>query len=192
MGSMVIYLLVAVGVLLVVGLVYATRKQAHATETDARPEPNLDLTYRPPAPPRTSELKALLEKPRDPELARLSSRDLVMEVLKECYDPEIPLNIVDLGLVYDVGVEKDATRVTMSLTAPGCPSSETIKLDICGKLEEAGFPAPRVEIVWEPQWTAHRISPEGRKKLGIDSAEAAAKLIPTHPDPEPGGKPATG
>ncbi len=192
MGSTILYLLAAAAVFVVVGLVAANRKQARATHADARPEPDLDLAYRPPPPPHASELKALLEKPRDPALARLSSRELVMEVLKECYDPEIPLNIVDLGLVYDVDVGKDETRVTMSLTAPGCPSSETIKLDICGKLEEAGFPAPKVEIVWEPQWTAHRISPEGRKKLGIDSAEAAAKLIPTHPDPEPGGKPAAG
>ena len=90
-----------------------------------------------------------------------------MEVLKECYDPEIPLNIVDLGLVYDVKLEKDTVQVKMSLTAPGCPSTGEITQDVQSKLSEAGFSNPRVEIVWEPAWTAQRISEEGRKVLGI-------------------------
>jgi metal-sulfur cluster biosynthetic enzyme len=183
-----LYLLLAIPVLIAIGLFYANRQQAHATLADRTPEPNLDLTYRPRmTADEDVKLKELLAKPRDPALAQLSQKDLVMAVLKECYDPEIPLNLVDLGLIYDVAAEKDRTDVRMSLTAPGCPSSETIQLDIRGKLEEAGFPKPTVEIVWEPRWTAHRISAEGRKSLGIDTAEAAAKLIPTYPDP--GGEP---
>ena len=90
-----------------------------------------------------------------------------MEVLKECYDPEIPLNIVDLGLIYDVKLERDAVQVKMSLTAPGCPSTEEISQDVQSKLSEAGFSNPRVEIVWDPPWTAQKISEEGRKVLGI-------------------------
>ena len=179
-----IYLLFAIPVLIVFGLFYANRRQARATLANSQPEPNLDLTFRSRGTQaEDTKVKELLAKPRDPALAKLSQNDLVIEVLKECFDPEIPLNIVDLGLIYEVSAEKDLTNVRMSLTAPGCPSSETIQLDIRGKLEEAGFPKPTVEIVWEPRWTAHRISPEGRKALGIDTAEAAAKLIPTYPDP---------
>ena len=179
-----LYLLLAIPFLIVVGLIYASRKQARATLGNSSAEPDVDLSYRPRGTQtEDSKLKELLAKPRDPALAKLSQNDLVTEVLRECFDPEIPLNIVDLGLIYEVSAEKDRTDVRMSLTAPGCPSSETIQLDIRGKLEEAGFPSPTVEIVWEPKWTAHRISPEGRKALGIDTAEAAAKLIPSYPDP---------
>ena len=184
-----VYLLLFIPVLIVAVLIYANRHQAKATLADAPPEPNIDLEYRPPMPQTESKLKELLEKPRDPELARLSTEELVTEVLRECYDPEIPLNIVDLSLVYGIESGSAHTRVKMSLTAPGCPSSEQIKLDVKGKLQEAGFPAPEVEIVWEPQWTAHRISAEGRKKLGIETAEAAEKLIPKYPNP---GEAATG
>ncbi len=180
---MVLYVSVVVLIFLVAGVVYANRRQARATLADAPPEPNVDLSYRPTVDPKAEERNELLERPRDPELRKLSKTDLVMEVLKECYDPEIPLNIVDLGLVYGVEAHRERTAVRMSLTAPGCPSSEAIKLDVRSKLEEAGFPAPSVEIVWEPKWTAHRISPEGRKQLGIEEGGDATKLIPQYPDP---------
>lgn len=180
---MVLYVSVALLILLVAGAVYANRRQARATLADAPPEPDVDLSFRPTVDPKTDEDRELLARPRDPALQKLSRTDLVMEVLKECYDPEIPLNIVDLGLIYGVEAGRDKTSVRMSLTAPGCPSSETIKLDVRSKLEEAGFPAPSVEIVWEPRWTAHRISPEGRKNLGIEEDGDATKLIPQYPDP---------
>jgi metal-sulfur cluster biosynthetic enzyme len=177
------FLLLVIPALIVVALLYANRRQARATLVDAPPEPDLDLTYRPPLAQEDSRPEQIAQKPRDPALARLSKTELVMEVLRECYDPEIPLNIVDLGLVYEVTADREATRVKMSLTAPGCPSSEAIKIDVCGKLQEAGFPDPKVEIVWEPQWTAQRISPDGRKKLGIDENHDGKGVIPQHPDP---------
>ncbi len=161
------YLLAAVPILIIAVLIYANRKQAKVTGgvTD---EPDVDLTYRPPVPPsEQSEQENLVDLVRDPELAGMSTKDLVMEVLKECYDPEIPLNIVDLGLIYDVDFQKDALKVKMSLTAPGCPSGEEIKLDIQSKLKEAGFQNPRIELVWDPPWTAEKISEEGRKVLEI-------------------------
>ena len=188
-----LYLLLVIPVLIVIGLLYANRKQAEATITDSFSEPNVDLTYKPRITTENdSKLQELLAKPRDPTLAQMSQTDLVMEVLKECFDPEIPLNIVDLGLIYEVTTEKERTIVRMSLTAPGCPSSEAIKLDIRGKLQEAGFPEPNIEIVWEPPWTAHRISAEGRNTLGIDTAEAAEKLIPKYPSSKPKINEATG
>ena len=163
---MLVYLLTAIPILIIVGLIYANRKQAHVT-APAEDEPDVDLAYRPPLPPSEPKHDNPVSKLRDAQLAQLTPKELVMEVLKECYDPEIPLNIVDLGLIYDVDLGNDKLKVTMSLTAPGCPSSETISLDIQSKLLEAGFPDPMIQIVWEPQWTAERISEEGRKELGI-------------------------
>jgi metal-sulfur cluster biosynthetic enzyme len=162
------YLLIALPILLALGLLYATRRQARVNAASQVPEPEIDLTYRPPL---EREVEAESERPvaklRDPHLAQLSTDALVLEVLRECYDPEIPLNIVDLGLVYDVQLAKESLKVKMSLTAPGCPSGEQITLDVKSKLQEAGFPNPKVELVWDPPWTAQRISEEGRKILGI-------------------------
>jgi metal-sulfur cluster biosynthetic enzyme len=91
----------------------------------------------------------------------------VYEVLKECYDPEIPLNVVDLGLIYEVMAGTDQVHVKMSVTSPACPSGSAIAEDIKGKLSDAGFPNPSVQIVMEPAWTPQRISEAGRKTLGI-------------------------
>src|SRR5215469_7029566 len=81
----------------------------------------------------------LAEKARDPRLASMTQEDLVYEVLKECYDPEIPLNVVDLGLVYDVKVQPDAVNVKITMTSPMCPSHVAISEDIKMKLSDAGF-----------------------------------------------------
>lgn len=98
----------------------------------------------------------------------------VWEALKTCFDPEIPVNIVDLGLVYDLSVEPTATggkavEVKMTLTAPGCGMGPVIAEDARQKI--AALPtveSARVHIVWDPQWTPQMISAEGRKKLGIE------------------------
>jgi metal-sulfur cluster biosynthetic enzyme len=94
----------------------------------------------------------------------------VYEVLRECYDPEIPVNIVELGLVYGVEVKDAAVNVTMTLTAPGCHMGAMIRQEIEDKL--LGIPGcdqANVEIVWDPPWTPRMISGEARKKLGLDS-----------------------
>ncbi|HLH29808.1 MAG TPA: metal-sulfur cluster assembly factor, partial [Terriglobia bacterium] len=98
---------------------------------------------------------------------QMSQEDLVYEVLKECYDPEIPLNVVDLGLIYEVKTSTDEVDVKMSVTSPACPSGATIAEDIRHKLSDAGFPNPKVQIVMEPAWSPQRISEAGRKALGI-------------------------
>ncbi|PYS50234.1 MAG: aromatic ring hydroxylase [Acidobacteria bacterium] len=97
----------------------------------------------------------------------MSQEELVYEVLKECYDPEIPLNIVDLGLIYEVTAGPDAVNVKMSMTSAACPSGAVIAEDVKVKLTDAGFPSPKVEVVWEPPWSPQRISEAGRKALGI-------------------------
>jgi metal-sulfur cluster biosynthetic enzyme len=93
----------------------------------------------------------------------------VYEVLRECFDPEIPVNVVDLGLVYGVTVENGVVNVMMTLTAPGCHMGAMITQDIQDKL--LGIPGcedAAVEIVWDPPWTPHMMSAAAKKQLGID------------------------
>ncbi|MGH9703573.1 MAG: metal-sulfur cluster assembly factor [Candidatus Acidiferrales bacterium] len=97
-------------------------------------------------------------------------RERVIEALRQCYDPEIPINIVDLGLIYDVQVVDGATvKIRMTLTSQGCPSAaaipEQVKLQV-GAMEDVRD--VQVDVVWEPEWNPSLISPEGRQKLGIE------------------------
>ncbi len=94
----------------------------------------------------------------------------VWDKLRNCYDPEIPLNVVDLGLIYRVEVENEGDVVVdMTLTAPGCPSHGEISRDIRTTLMTMeGVHNARVNVVWDPPWSPERISPEGRQKLGIE------------------------
>lgn len=91
----------------------------------------------------------------------------VLEKLKECYDPEIPLNIVDLGLVYDIDIVENKVKVVMTLTSPGCPLHSSIADSVRRKIEQIeGVRQAEVEIVWQPPWTPERLSPAARQKLG--------------------------
>jgi probable FeS assembly SUF system protein SufT len=102
------------------------------------------------------------------------SEQAVWDAMKSCFDPEIPVNIVDLGLVYDLSIEKTpqgghAIEVKMTLTAPGCGMGPVIAEDAREKI--AALPtveSARVHIVWDPVWTPQMISPEGRKILGLE------------------------
>jgi metal-sulfur cluster biosynthetic enzyme len=163
------YLLILLPLLFVVAIVFAVRRQAAVTPSVSREEHEHDQKVFAQSTKIVDATVAeeLARKARDPRLASMSQEDLVFEVLKECYDPEIPLNIVDLGLVYEVKVQAEAVMVRMSMTSPQCPSHVQIREDVKIKLGEAGFPNPQVEIVWEPAWSPQRISEFGRKKLGI-------------------------
>jgi metal-sulfur cluster biosynthetic enzyme len=93
----------------------------------------------------------------------------VYEVLRECFDPEIPVNIVDLGLVYGVELQGGIVNVTMTLTAPGCQMGSMITQDIQDKL--LGLPGcedANIELVWDPPWNPHMMSEAARKKLNLD------------------------
>ncbi|MBC7367433.1 MAG: DUF59 domain-containing protein [Undibacterium sp.] len=98
----------------------------------------------------------------------------VWAALKTCFDPEIPVNIVDLGLVYDLAIERapdgsHSVEAKMTLTAQGCGMGPTIAEDARQKI--AALPtvsAAKVHIVWDPIWTPQMISPEGRKALGLE------------------------
>lgn len=100
----------------------------------------------------------------------------VLSALKSCYDPEIPVNIVDLGLIYNVNFapatdDKDKQDVTidMTLTAQGCPEHVNISAQVKSRVEQLpGIRTAAVNVVWTPPWTPERLSPEARKQLGIE------------------------
>jgi metal-sulfur cluster biosynthetic enzyme len=95
--------------------------------------------------------------------------DAVYAQLRQVYDPEIPVNIVDLGLVYDVQVDGPNCVVTMTLTSQACPEAKTIPDVVKRRCATVpGIQSAEVKVVWDPMWTPQRISPEGRKLLGID------------------------
>ena len=98
----------------------------------------------------------------------------VWAALRTCFDPEIPLNIVDLGLVYDLSIESAAdgrkcVEVKMTLTAPGCGMGPTIAEDARAKIAALpGVAEAKVHIVWDPAWTPTMMSTEGRQVLGLE------------------------
>jgi probable FeS assembly SUF system protein SufT len=102
------------------------------------------------------------------------SEELVWDALRQCFDPEIPVNIVDLGLIYDLQLNelesgKFHIDVKMTLTASGCGMGPTIAADAQSKIQALpAVESATVDIVWDPQWTPHMISDEGRKILGLD------------------------
>jgi len=96
------------------------------------------------------------------------TKEQVYEALQDCYDPEIPVNIVDLGLVYDVEVEDDNVAVKMTLTTPGCGMGGMIASNAQSLIMEIpGVKDANVDLVWDPPWDPSRISEEARQKLGI-------------------------
>ena len=103
------------------------------------------------------------------------SEELVWEAMKGCFDPEIPVNIVDLGLIYDLKINdsdtdgRHAVNVKMTLTAQGCGMGPVIAEDAKKNIEALGaVSAAQVDIVWDPPWTPHMISDAGRQKLGLE------------------------
>jgi metal-sulfur cluster biosynthetic enzyme len=94
--------------------------------------------------------------------------DKVYEALRECYDPEIPVNLVDLGLIYDVKIIDDWVGVKMTLTTPGCGMSGMISQDVRNRiLRVPGVKDADVRIVWEPAWSPTRMSADAKKRLGM-------------------------
>ncbi len=98
----------------------------------------------------------------------------VLNALRSCYDPEIPVNIVDLGLIYGVRFspaadEKQDVTVDMTLTAQGCPEHVNISAQVKSRLEQLpGIRSASVNVVWTPAWTPERLSPDARRQLGIE------------------------
>jgi FeS assembly SUF system protein len=96
-------------------------------------------------------------------------RERVEDVLRSVYDPEIPVSIYELGLVYDIDITDDgAVRIQMTLTAPSCPVAGVIPGEVEAKLRAVeGVTDAEVELVWDPPWDASRMSEAARLELGF-------------------------
>lgn len=99
----------------------------------------------------------------------LTLRPKVVEALCTVYDPEIPVNIWELGLVYDIDIdEARRVHVQMTLTAPACPAAQSLPLEVEWKIREIeGVADVFVEIVWEPAWSPARMTDAARLQLGL-------------------------
>lgn len=102
-------------------------------------------------------------------LKTLEIKPKVIEALSSVYDPEIPVNIFELGLVYDVIVDSAAVvGVKMTLTAPACPAAQTLPVEVREKVRRIpGVSDARVEIVWDPPWSKDRMSDAAKLQLGL-------------------------
>ena len=95
------------------------------------------------------------------------TKDIVMNKLRTVMDPELHINIVDLGLIYDVVIKGNEIRVIMTLTTPGCPLAPVIDKLIKKALSELKADSVTIELVWEPAWSVRRMSDEGKLQLGM-------------------------
>ena len=99
--------------------------------------------------------------------------DIIIAQLKKCMDPEIPVDLWNLGLIYSIGQEKQAAGqtkvlITMSLTTPGCAMKNYLAEDVKAKVGIIdGVSEVEVQVVWEPRWNPAMMSPEARTRLGI-------------------------
>ena len=121
-----------------------------------------------PAPADAAEATTEQSVQTDP-LKTLELTPKIVEQLSSVYDPEIPVNIYELGLIYDIAVASDGLAVIrMTLTAPGCPAAVTLPAEVQGKVKSIeGVTDARVDIVWEPPWDKDRMSEAAKLQLGI-------------------------
>ena len=98
----------------------------------------------------------------------LEIEEEVLKMLKTVFDPEIPVNVYDLGLIYKIDIQGDTCNIEMTLTAPGCPAADFLVEDIRQKVGTVkGINTVNVDIVFEPEWTQDRMSEEAKLELGF-------------------------
>ena len=117
-------------------------------------------------PPPSSQPAAPVEA--DP-VRTLELKPQIVDQLSTVYDPEIPVNIYELGLIYDIAVNRDGLAVIqMTLTAPGCPAAVTLPAEVQGKVKSIdGVTNARVDLVWDPPWDKDRMTDAAKLQLGI-------------------------
>ena len=114
--------------------------------------------------------------------------DGVMNALRNCYDPELPVNIVDLGLVYGVAIEEDNVKVRMTLTTIGCPAHAYLMHQVQTEIEKIpGVKKAEVEIVWDPPWTPDKMSPDAKKRLEAGQEQVTIEFNPATYKPKKKG-----
>ena len=95
-------------------------------------------------------------------------KNKVIEEVKKIYDPEIPVNIYELGLIYDISIKDKDVSIKMTLTTPNCPVAETLPVDVQDKVKTIkGIKSAEVEMTFEPPWTQDLMSDEAKLELGM-------------------------
>lgn len=103
----------------------------------------------------------------------MPTKDQVIAALKTVNDPEIPISLVDLGLIYDVDAQDSAVRITMTLTTPGCGMGRQIALNAKhAVMEQTKCDDVLVTVTFDPPWDQSKITPEGRKAMGLANPSA--------------------
>jgi FeS assembly SUF system protein len=98
----------------------------------------------------------------------MSIRDEVIEAIRKVYDPEIPVNVYDIGLIYEVRIEGGAAAIRMTLTSPNCPVAETLPLEVRDAAAAVeGIEEADVKVVWDPPWGPEMMSEAAQLELGI-------------------------
>lgn len=127
----------------------------------------LPMTPPPPAetPKTTGETADLIADPAKTE----ALTPAILDAIRTVYDPEIPVNIYELGLIYDVFVDAAGVAgVRMTLTAPGCPAAQSLPVEVARKVRDVpGIADAKVDVVWEPAWTKERMSEAAKLQLGL-------------------------
>ncbi len=103
-------------------------------------------------------------------LEKKALEDRVIDAIKECYDPEIPVNIWELGLIYEINVSDDdpVVNIKMTLTAPGCPAARSLPIEVHERVAQIQeISDVQVEVVWDPPWTPEMMSQEAKLELGF-------------------------
>jgi FeS assembly SUF system protein len=118
----------------------------------------------PPAPTATTRDAVVADPARTGELA-----PRILDAIRTVFDPEIPVNIVELGLIYDVVVDAEGVAgIRMTLTAPGCPAAQSLPVEVARKAKAVpGVTDATVDVVWDPPWTKDRMSEAAKLQLGF-------------------------
>ncbi|HEX6974839.1 MAG TPA: iron-sulfur cluster assembly protein [Vicinamibacterales bacterium] len=119
----------------------------------------------PEAPAPTNDTAGLV-----PDAAKTAElRPAIVQAISTVFDPEIPVNIWELGLIYDIAVTADGVAaITMTLTAPGCPAAQSLPVEVASKTKGVpGITDAKVDVVWEPAWDKDRMSEAAKLQLGL-------------------------
>jgi FeS assembly SUF system protein len=102
-------------------------------------------------------------------LKKVELKDKIIEILKTCYDPEIPVDIYEMGLIYDIRIDDEAiAHIKMTLTSPNCPVAESLPIEVKDAVKSViGIKDADVEIVWDPPWNPQMMSEAARLELGL-------------------------
>ncbi len=108
-------------------------------------------------------------KTKSDPVATLALEPSIIEAISQVYDPEIPVNIWELGLIYGIGIDaENRVQIEMTLTAPGCPAAQALPVEVEQRVREVpGVKDVYVEVVWEPAWSTDRMSEAAKLQLGM-------------------------